>query len=214
MLHRCDRRPPPGSRSTKRLIASREMRRAILFAATGLLACGGGQSTPPDDPMPDAVPDDSTTDEGDAPPQAALTPRLALEHPTIPAMTSPSGSVEARLDAVLFVRGTPGTELTMVVPVAHELDWTLTAADGTTWQPMFLPPPMPRPGGPPTTTVQIPSSGEVRVGVVHGISGFQRPGASDWQEGLPAGTYQVLVAGFDLGDGVRRAAPPMTLTVR
>jgi len=54
----------------------------------------------------------------------------------------------------------------------------------------------------------------VRVGVVHGISGFRRPDASDWQEGLPAGVYEVAVRGFDLGDGVPRAAPPVMLTVR
>lgn len=190
----------------------------VGIATLLLVGCGGaapatGEDTAASEGEPDREEEAPMTDQTPAP-DGSIGVRLALDNPRIPAMTSPATATEARLDATLFVRGAPGTSLTFVLPVAHELDWTLTAADGERWEPTFLPPPVPRPGGPPTTTVTIPESGEVRVGVVHGISGFRRTGADDWQEGLPAGTYEVRVSGFDLGDGARRAAPPVTLTVR
>jgi len=133
-----------------------------MLAALSLLACGGAEPTTRDDEEEPAMSDEGSAAE-DAPEAAAepaeRSPRLVLDHPTIPAMTGPSAAEEARLDATLYVRGAPGTTLTMVVPLAHELQWTLTARDGTTWEPVFLPPPMPRPGGPPTTTVTIPEGG-------------------------------------------------------
>lgn len=140
--------------------------------------------------------------------------RLVLVHPVMPAHGDPMRDPTARLDARLIVEGPPGARTEMVLPLASELDWSLTAADGSRWTPTFLPPPVPRPGGPPRTRVVIPEAGEVEVGTVHGVSGFSREGADDWQEGLPAGTYVVNVSGIDLGDGVGRAAPPFTLTVR
>lgn len=197
----------------------------MILAAATLLACGGAEpsreeSTVDDTTEPEAeatadpVPATDPTPAADPPPNGELAVRLALVRAQIPAMTSPMSSEDARLEATLFVRGAAGTSVTTVVPMAHELDWVLTAGDGTRWEPMFLPPPMPRPGGPPTTTVTIPDSGETQLGTVHGISGFRHPGNTDWQEGLPAGTYEVRVSGFDLGEGARRDAPPVTLTVR
>lgn len=161
-------------------------------------------------PTEEPAPGDERTEPTDP---AALSVRLTLDHPVMPAMTSPSASVEARLDMTLHVRGPAGATVTMVVPMAFELEWSLTASDGTVWQPVFYPPPMPRPGGPPTTTVTIPASGEIAVGAVHGISGFRRPGDTSFQDGLPAGRYEVVVRRIDVG-GVRRDAPPMTLIVR
>jgi len=200
--------------------------RATLFAAAlALAACGAAEQAEPapapttvdpesDEPAEEEPVEDDPPERAEPPADARLAARLVLEHPTIEANGSTSRDEGARLDATLFVSGAPGTVVTMVLPVASELEWTLTAEDGTTWEPVFLPPPMPRPGGPPRTTVTIAASGEAEVGVVHGISGFRRPGATDWQEGLPRGTYEVRVTGFDLGDGVSRAAPPMTLTAR
>lgn len=199
----------------------------MTIAAATLLACAGAEPAAQETPAPaaqepaeapepvEADPvveaEDEVTDPSTEP--AGLSARLTLDHPVIPAMTSPSRNEQARLDMTLHVLGPAGTTVTMVVPMAFELEWRLTASDGTRWEPVFYPPPVPRPGGPPTTTVTIPENGEVRVGTVHGISGFRRPGATSFQDGLPAGRYEVAVGSINIG-GVQHDAPPMTLTVR
>lgn len=193
----------------------------MVLALVGCAGSGPGATSPPEavaepvaepDPVADPVADPDPDPVGARDPD--LGARLVLLHPVMPAHGDPGRDPSARLDARLFVRGPPGWRTQMVVPLGSELDWELTAADGTRWSPMFLPPPVPRPGGPPRTSVVLPDSGEVEVGTVHGVSGFSREGSDDWQGGLPAGTYTVRVSGIDLGDGVRRSAPPLTLTVR
>ncbi|MFK7986800.1 MAG: hypothetical protein AB8I08_12315 [Sandaracinaceae bacterium] len=190
------------------------MRRSPLVVAMILVACGGAE---PSGENPEVAPRESMndTDQLEAPlPPGGLAVRVELERSHIPAMTSPSASIEARVEVNVFVRAAPGTEIDAAVQMAHELTWTFTADDGTAWEPTFLPPPMPMPGGPPHHVVTLDDSGEARLGRISSISGFHRPDEEGFQPGLPAGEYRVAVGGFVLGDGPPLDAPPVTLTVR
>ena len=197
-----------------------------------LAACGGAEPAPTEhgsenesvtDPEPPASPT-SQSAAGEATPTAAsvetdarpstLSVRVALLDATIPAMTEPQRMPANRFGVRVFVRGAPGTVVTRREQLSHEMTWTLTAADGTVWEPMFLPPPMPRPGGPLTETHTLDPDGEAPLGEASSISGFRHRGSSDWQPGLPAGTYELVVGDINLGDAGRHTAPPVTLTVR
>lgn len=165
--------------------------------------------------------DDPASPSGTASPSEAATPRaepgeitirVELEQPEIP--RSASRSDRERLDAVIHVRNVGQREITVegALPLAHQLEWQLRAADGAAWQPTFYPPPMPRAGGPPRRSLVLAPGEEVPFCNLHGISGFQRPG-SDTFGPLPPGRYEVVVSGLRLGD-TRFAAPPVTLVVR
>lgn len=189
-----------------------------------LAACGSPSPPAPVEPAaaepPDPAPADEPTDEpagDDEVPTTGLSIRIDLLHPEMPANGDPSVDLEARLDATLvLVNGEPSPRtVTAPIPSAHELDWIVEAEDGTRWRPTFLPPPVPRPGGPPTATVTVPAGGEARFCDLHGISGFRREdqATADRRPALPRGRYRVTVSGFALGDE-RLAAPPVALRVR
>lgn len=146
-----------------------------------------------------------------------LSVRVELEHPIMRAGADPSVDIDARLDAIVYVRnhGPSERELTVPIPATHELEWRVTDGSGTGWELTFLPPPVPRPGGPPTTTVRIEPGGEAQLADLYGVSGFRRAGAPPdaWTGTPPPGTYTIVVSGFRLG-GESLTAPPVQLVVR
>jgi hypothetical protein len=208
-------------------------RRTVAVGVALLVACGG--------PRGEAGRDETTastereaSSQGDAPseareeaevaedhdgvvPAGELSVRVELEHPVMRAGADPTVAIEARLDAIVYVvnHGTAARELTVPIPASHGLEWRVTDGAGARWELTFLPPPVPRPGGPPMTTVQLPPGGEARLADLYGVSGFRREGArpDEWTGTPPAGTYSIVVSGFRLG-GEPLAAPPVELVGR
>lgn len=172
----------------------------------------------PEEALEVATPEEAVDDAEVATVGDSLSVRVVLDRATMPANANPSVDLSARLDATLHLRngGDEAVTVDTVIPAAFELEWTITASDGTVWRPTFLPPPVPPPGGRPRTTVTVPAGGEAEVAALHGISGFRRETAAPGSRmPLPAGTYEVVVSEIRLGDDAPpRTAPPVTLVVR
>lgn len=195
---------------------------AITLALLFLAGCGSAQ----EDPSVRATSDEldrsrsespEPSDPADEPARGDLSIRVQLQNPVMTAGADPNVDVTARLDGVVLVRndGASRREITAPTPASFALEWRITDASGARWEPTFLPPPVPRPGGPPTRTLQLAPGAETELGLLHGVSGFRREGAPPdaWSGSLPVGTYTIAVSGIRLGDEVL-AAPPVQLTVR
>jgi len=193
--------------------------RTPAVIAVAMLACGGprGEVATPEPSAPSRAAETEVEDDRDAVPRDELSVRVELEHPMMTAGADPMTEIEARLDAIVYVVSHAATEreLTVPVPASHELEWRVVDASGARWEVTFLPPPVPRPGGPPRTTVRVPAGGEARLADLYGVSGFRREGAppDQWTGTPPAGTYSIVISGFRLG-GEPLTAPPVQLVVR
>lgn len=180
-------------------------RAALTLALLVTAGCGSAQENP------------MRNEAADVPQAADLSVRVQLENPVMTAGADPDVDVTARLDGVIHVRndGASPREITAPLPASFALEWQITDASGSRWEPTFLPPPVPRPGGPPTRTLQLAPGAEAELGLLHGVSGFRREGAPPdaWNRTLPVGVYTIVVSGIRIGDELF-IAPPVQLTVR
>jgi hypothetical protein len=185
-----------------------------LLVLTGLLSsCGGGS--------PAAPAQRASTDSASEPSRRGepIAARFELDHPLMRADASPEVDIDARLDGRLVLRNDGAAPFTVRVThyVGHELEWSITAADGTCFTPTFLPPPVPRPGGPPIVEQTLAPGEERELVSLHGVSGYHRCGARDgtWYRVLPAGTYTIVLSDIRVeGVDAPISTAPGTLTVR
>lgn len=140
-----------------------------------------------------------------------ITLRYQLEHATIPAGEDASTNVAARMSGAVMatLEGAEPLELEYTAFASYQLDWLLTRSDGVTFKPMFMPPPMPPPGGIPRRSLRLEPGVETAVTTLYGgISGFyeEARGVEDWGP-LPVGRYEAVIRNINLGTGPLATAP-------
>lgn len=134
----------------------------------------------------------------------------------------PSIDIEARLDGEIVVRNTTDRAIELAYPAVlpSSLEWTIRRRDGACFRPTFLPPPVPPADGIPRLELTVPAEGEAPLARVHGVSGYracQGDPAGDtetWHRVLPAGEYEVSIAGIELEGRDPLRTEPAALTVR
>lgn len=140
------------------------------------------------------------TTSADSPASGPIVARFVLDHPVMAAKSDPSVDVESRLDGTLVLKnaGREPVIVTGKVPAAFMLSWEILGRDGSRFEPTFLPPPMPRPGGWPKRTETIAPGQELPFAALHGVSGYRRVGQADstWYRVLPVGSYTIVVSGL------------------
>lgn len=143
-----------------------------------------------------------------------ITLRYELEHSTIPAGAESSTNVAARMSGTVYARleGSESLDLEYTAFASYQLDWLITRSDGATFRPVFMPPPMPPPGGIPRRTLHLEPSVETAVVTLYGISGFyeEARGPERWGP-LPVGRYEAVIRNINLGTGPLATAPFVVL---
>ena len=140
-----------------------------------------------------------------------ITLRFQPAHPTIPIDADASTNEAARMSGAIYARleGNGARDLEYEAFASFQLDWSLTRSDGARFIPMFMPPPMPPPGGIPRRTLHLEPGQDTLVTTLYGgISGFyeESAGPDAWGP-LPAGRYEGVIRGVNVGTGPQATEP-------